>query len=189
VWPWEHLAFGYLLWSLWLWARGRSHPSDLEALVLVFATQLPDLVDKPLAWQLGVLPGGRSLMHSLLIALPVVTLVLAVTYRRGALSIGVAFTIGYLSHILGDIITAAAFAGPASLTFLFWPVLPVYGGTVDVRLYVFELMANYVVDLLSSPVGLAYLVGEVLMFGAALAFWVSHGTPGWVFKRAPAGRS
>ena len=61
MWPWEHLAFGYLLWSLWLRARGRSLPGDWEALVLVFATQLPDLVDKPLAWQLGVLPGGRSL--------------------------------------------------------------------------------------------------------------------------------
>ena len=60
MWPWGHLALGYLLHSPLARARFGRPPTDRATLLLVIGTQLPDLVDKPLAWWLGVLPAGRS---------------------------------------------------------------------------------------------------------------------------------
>ena len=49
MWPWEHLAFGYVLYSLGVRTlRGRT-PRGPPVLVLAVATQVPDLLDKPLA--------------------------------------------------------------------------------------------------------------------------------------------
>jgi hypothetical protein len=59
MWPWEHLAVGYLLYSVScvLWGR---YPTRIGVAALAFGTQFPDLVDKPLGWWLGVLPSGQS---------------------------------------------------------------------------------------------------------------------------------
>ncbi len=63
--PWAHAAFGYLIYH-WYTARAdtHTHPTGLSALLLVFGTQVPDIVDKLLAWTFDVLPLGRSLGHS-----------------------------------------------------------------------------------------------------------------------------
>ena len=65
MWPWGHLAVGYLVYSgLSRWRFGRL-PGSVATLAVALGTQLPDLVDKPLAWTVNVLASGRSLAHSL----------------------------------------------------------------------------------------------------------------------------
>jgi hypothetical protein len=72
MWPWEHVVVGYLAYSAVSHAVAGRAPSGRAAIAVAFAALLPDLVDKPLAWGLGVLPSGRSFAHSLVVAVPTV---------------------------------------------------------------------------------------------------------------------
>lgn len=78
MWPWEHLAVGYIGYSLSVRLAGRGVPRPRPVVALAVGTQFPDLVDKPLSWTLGVLPSGHSLAHSLFAALPLATLAVTV---------------------------------------------------------------------------------------------------------------
>ena len=48
MWPWEHLAIGYLAYSLLGRLAWRRPPTVGTAITVAFGTQFPDLVDKPL---------------------------------------------------------------------------------------------------------------------------------------------
>ena len=138
--PWTHFGFGYaLLLGVVALRRvsGRVAPrvgrpvaahanSRAELLALAVGTQLPDLIDKPLAWGLAVLPGGRSMAHSLLFAAPLVAVawLLARHWNHG--EVAGAFALGYASHLVGDIYLAVAFWRPEEFTFLLWPLAPAY---------------------------------------------------------------
>ncbi|WP_324664302.1 metal-dependent hydrolase [Haloarcula sediminis] len=128
--PWTHAAFGYALFVVVagalvaLGVRGRI--SRAELLAAVAATQLPDLVDKPLAWYFAVIPSGRSLGHSLIVTVPLSLAVLAVARHRGHAEVGLAFAVGYASHLLGDSYVALYYWRVEEFTFLLWPVLPAY---------------------------------------------------------------
>jgi membrane-bound metal-dependent hydrolase YbcI (DUF457 family) len=124
MWPWGHLAVGYLLYSAFVHLRYRRAPDGFAAIALAFGTQFPDLVDKPLAWSLGVIPNGRSLTHSLVTATLIVAVVGLLARRRGYGSIATAFAVGYLSHLLGDALGPALAGDLYSLGFLAWPVVP-----------------------------------------------------------------
>lgn len=101
MWPWGHAAVAYLFVTVF--ARfDRRRPTEREVLAVFLASQLPDVVDKPLAWTLGVLPNGRSLAHSLVIASLVILVVVAVARTRDRPAIGAAVGIGYLSHLVAD---------------------------------------------------------------------------------------
>ena len=123
--PWTHAAFGYLL-LLSIAVLLRKRLSRAELIAVIVATQVPDLVDKPLAWWFNVLPSGRSLAHSLLVAVPVSLLVLAVAWRLTHPEVGFAFGVGYASHLFGDSYVALYYWRPEELTYLLWPVLPPY---------------------------------------------------------------
>ncbi|MCO8243643.1 metal-dependent hydrolase [Haladaptatus sp. AB643] len=122
MWPWGHLAVGYLLYSFWCRADDRS-PSAVGTVAVAFGTQFPDLVDKPLAWTFAVLPTGRTLTHSLLTA----TLLLGLLWigaRRSERRIPLgAFAIGYLSHLAMDSVHPLLQGRLADVSFLLWPVL------------------------------------------------------------------
>jgi hypothetical protein len=62
-------------------------------------TVVPDLVDKTLAWVLGVTPSGRYAAHSLAGAGAITLATLAVAGRRRGLSFGAS----YLCHLLADL--------------------------------------------------------------------------------------
>ena len=128
--PWTHAAFGYLLFvalvGVWAALGRRGRTSRLELLAVVVATQLPDIVDKPLAWWFGVLPSGRSLAHSLFLAVPLAFVVLAVAWYRGHPAVGLAFGVGYASHLFGDVYVALYYWRPEEFSFLLWPVLAPY---------------------------------------------------------------
>lgn len=129
--PPGHVAVGYLVFSLIRRLVYDKRPSDLSTVWLVFGTQLPDVIDKPLAWRFGVLPSGRSLGHSLLFAVPIVLLVDRRLRRRGRPDASQGFVVGYLSHLFTDWLVAHPVYrdGPEWGSFLLWPILasPDYG--------------------------------------------------------------
>ena len=86
--PPGHIATTLLLSRL---ARADAPPAVLGALT-------PDFIDKPLAWVLHVIPGGRYLAHSLTAAL----LLSAVLGRLLGWGTAKGFAVGYLAHLAGD---------------------------------------------------------------------------------------
>ena len=124
MWPWGHLAVGYLLYSTYTHVRHRTPPSGVATLCVVLGTQFPDLIDKPLAWTFHVLPSGRSLMHSLYAVAVVSVFVAWVAKRYGQPEIGPAFALGYASHLVMDGITPFLVGDFSKLTYLGWPLLP-----------------------------------------------------------------
>lgn len=101
MWPWGHAAVAYLLYSGWRHATDRI-PTTVPALAVVVGSQLPDLVDKPLAWTVNVLPNGRSLMHS---AVTVTLLTIAIVWyarRHNRPEPFYAFALGIWAHLFAD---------------------------------------------------------------------------------------
>ena len=172
MWPWTHLAFGYLLVSL-LWRLRANRVTGAVAVAAALGTQFPDLVDKPLAWGLGVLPAGRSLAHSVLTAAAVSAVVLYVAARRDRRAPALAFVVGYGSHLAGDTIPKLPTSDFESLTFLLWPLLPLpeYDGAEPVVANLSEVVAAPTAFLLASPSRLALLA-------LVLAVWWADGFPG-----------
>lgn len=166
MWPWGHAAVGYLVVTLVARMRTGRAPSDRVALAVALGTQLPDLVDKPLAWSVPVLPTGRSLAHSFLVALPLL-LVLWVVFDEHRPVVGV-LGIGWISHSLADLFPSFLAGDWPYTVFVLWPVLstPPYGTE---KSFVAHLAA---LDL--SP----YMWLQLVLTGVALFVWSRDGYPG-----------
>lgn len=168
MWPWGHVAVGYLAWSLVVRRGAARNPTNRDFWVLLVGTQFPDFVDKPLAWVLGVLPAGRSLAHSLLTASLVVVLgyALARRYRRAAL--GVAFGVGYFSHILADAVAPLSRGQYHAVSYLLWPLLPppVYGNSPAIVAHLFGTTLSLVGVL------------QLLLLALAIVQWFHDDLPG-----------
>jgi hypothetical protein len=190
MWPWEHLAVGYLAYAALVHLVARRPPAGDAVVVLAVATQLPDLIDKPLAWSLAVLPSGASLAHSLAFALPATLVALALARRVGHTRLGVAFAVGYLLHLPADALYPALLGRGPKVAFLFWPFVPVPAGSASGFLPQFEALLSTFLAYLATPRGTAYLVGEVVLLGSALALYAYDGTPGlrWLRRGARARR-
>lgn len=126
MWPWGHLAVGYLLYSPLASVRFRRPPTGRATTLLAVGTQLPDLIDKPLAWGLDVLPAGRSLGHSVVIALLISSLVYAYADRRDCPDVGLAFGVGYLSHPFVDALFPLLNGQYQYVAYLLWPLFGVW---------------------------------------------------------------
>lgn len=185
MWPWGHLAFGYLLYA----AVGRTmdwrQPDDVTVAALAVGTQLPDLVDKPLAWGLGWLPSGLSLGHSLVFAVTVTAAVTAVAIRAGHIEYGGALGIGIGSHLVGDGLFAVAVGSARTYEFLLWPFVAAVpdrpGGLMSgVSTAWTEFLA-----FLATPVGRAFAAADLAMLALAVGLWVHDGAPGtgWLRRR------
>ncbi len=177
MWPWEHLAVGYVCYSLLSHAAGK-RPRGWPVVALAIGTQFPDLVDKPLGWILGILPSGQSLAHSLLVAAPVVATVVLVGSLLGVRDSAVAFGVGYLSHLPADVAYPAFIGGSIRPGILFWPVVPAAdSGTVELLEHLEHLLASYV-SFLSSPAGALYLGAEIGLLLLTVVLWHVDGYPG-----------
>lgn len=185
MWPWGHLAVGYLVYAGLVWYRERRAPGDVAALSLALGTQAPDLVDKPLGWYLGVLPGGRALAHSVFAVVFVVGVVLAERRARGPVGVWGAFATGYVSHVAADTLYPLTRGAFGELSFLAWPVLPVpvEGGPVG--------LLPLLRDLSLTP----FVAFELAVTGLAIALWYRQGLPGlaavrgWIWRRMAPDRS
>lgn len=189
MWPWEHLAFGYILFSLWIHVRSRSFsrsvasmpPGEYAVWALALGTQLPDLIDKPGAWVFGVLPSGISLAHSMLISVPVALLAVLIGRRLGHAQTGEGFAIGYLSHLAGDVISPLVLQRP--IPTLLWPLV---SGNVDNGPFIGRVLEEFgdFLLFLTTPTGTVYLLAEGAFLALAVALWRRHGYPGiGVFRR------
>jgi membrane-bound metal-dependent hydrolase YbcI (DUF457 family) len=178
MWPWGHLAAGYLIYSAYARLRTGGAPADLPALVAVFATQIPDLVDKPLAWSLSILPSGRSLTHSLVTVGPALAVAWLLATKRDARPLGTALAIGVLSHLFTDALYPLLGLDFEFLTFLGWPLLPIPPYEVDS-----SFAAHFaLIDLSPS------LVFELLLVAIASVVWHCDGNPGLATVRAWSGQ-
>lgn len=179
MWPWEHVLFAYVCYSTYVHGRYRSRPGDLPTAALAFGAVLPDLIDKPLAWEFNVFATGYAAAHSVFLGVPAAFAVYALAERRHAGAVGGAFLTGYALHLVGDVLPASLSRGELVLFPVLWPVadyvpLPDRGSFVD---GVYGLLTEYVARLLTlelSPV-IALQLGSVL-FGTAL--WLADGRPG-----------
>lgn len=122
MYPWEHAAVAYLLYSGYARWRDEAPPAGWAVLVVLVASQFPDLLDKPLAWQFGLLPSGRSLAHSVFVAVSLVLVVSVLARRRDRAPLGIAFGLGYLSHLATDAVPLSP-GGSVSPASVLWPLV------------------------------------------------------------------
>jgi|AntDeeMetageno50_2_1112565.scaffolds.fasta_scaffold05871_2 membrane-bound metal-dependent hydrolase YbcI (DUF457 family) len=102
VFPHEHLLVALLPVVAYVTGRDRRLPTQGVMFATAVGSQFPDLVDKPLAHQFGVLPSGRVFMHSLPFTIPTTIVVLAYGWYTKRLRVAGAFVSAYLLHLVGD---------------------------------------------------------------------------------------
>ncbi|WP_436926735.1 metal-dependent hydrolase [Halosimplex amylolyticum] len=193
MWPWEHLAVGYILLSLYSHGRTGTPPAELPVLTLTVATQLPDLIDKPLAWQFDVMD-GTAVAHSIVVSLLLVFVVGIVTGRIDHPTVSSAFAIGYFSHLLGDLVYPMIRGqGHFAWGVILWPgpnrvvtdpTPPASGAGASTTQagtgFLSKLTGQFgeFVSFLGTPVGRVYLLFEVILVTSAAALWFLDGRPG-----------
>lgn len=166
MWPWAHLVIGYILYSLI--ANARSWRTDGYVVFLVaFGTQFPDLIDKPFAWGVDILPSGRSLGHSLIFGILVMAVIALYYHRRDRPLLGIGFVIGYFSHLIGDIAPHILAGEYSYLSFLLWPFLPV-------RSYPIESFTGHILNIEPEP----YFVFQAMLVVLTIGLWMWDETPG-----------
>jgi hypothetical protein len=178
MWPWEHAILAYLLYSIYSHLRYGEAPDGRVTIVVVFASVLPDVIDKPLAWEFGVFSTGYALGHSLLFAIPLSIAVWLLARRRGSVRLGTAFAIGYLSHLVGDVIPIYAQEGEWTIEHLLWPVVVTsshdHGHGFSDRFL--DLFLPYYQELTSGDPSL-YMQLVIAMGLFTLLLWIYDGMP------------
>jgi len=166
--PLSHAALAYLVWTTYTRARARRPPTDAEFWLVLLASQLPDLVDKPLAWTVSVLPAGRSLGHSLL-TIGVLTLLLKRVLPRKRANVAVAVGLTMWGHALFDAVAPLHRGQTAYIRYLLWPLIeqPPYDTSRSVLLVASE----------SLRYGIS--VTHVLILGVIATVWLIDGMPGF----------
>lgn len=172
--PWEHAAVGYVAYSFLHRAVRGEPPDGRAAVAVVVAALLPDVVDKPLAWEFQLLPSGRSLAHSLVVAVPAT---LAVWYGVGR-RVAAAFGISYGLHLVTDVYYPLVYGQAPVYSFLLYPLVdaPASGGSSFFG-HTFELIGN-LVEFATTAQGRVYLLFELALLGAAGLLWLLDGLPG-----------
>jgi len=177
MWPWEHAAVGYLAYSLFCHAYYRDSPGGLDAFAVVFASVLPDLIDKPLAYQFGVFDTGYALGHSIFFAVPLAVVIGIGTRQLGRPRAGLAFGVGYLLHLPGDFVPHYL-RGSERFNRVLWPVRDAPGnpGTDGLADLTWLYFVEYWAALTSGdpPTYLIVQTGMVLFTGL---LWLYDGAP------------
>jgi len=176
MWPIGHAAVAYLLYALSTRSRFDGSPTPAATVIVGVASQLPDLLDKPLAWYLGVLPGGRTLAHSLFVLVPLSLVVYGLARRRGVAECGVAFAVGVFSHTFLDALPIL-WEPTTPWEGLFWPLLSPGGVSGE--------GAPTILGLLRDSLGQPYFLSEFVFLAIALFVWRADGYPGLglIFER------
>lgn len=168
MWPWGHVAVAYLCYTAFTHRRAGRAPYALPTLALLVGSQFPDLLDKPLAWSAHVLPGGRTMAHSLLFAALVIPLAYAVAVRLDRVAVAIAFAVGHLAHLFADVPPAVLAGDFSGATYLFWPV---------VQPESYESIDGILAMFLSYSMG-PYEVAQLGLFAVAAVVWYRDGAPG-----------
>lgn len=176
MWPWEHIAVGYIAYSGYRKSRYGRSPWPWAVFAVVLGSVVPDLVDKPLEWTFGLLP-SISLGHSILVAIPLGVVVLSVASMNARTDVGGGFVIGYWLHIPCDMIYPLALGLDVDPRSFLWPL---YVDSVEVQQGLAKTTLSYLTEFgsfLATPRGTAYLLFEGLLLGVAVALWIDDGMP------------
>jgi len=176
MWPIGHASVAYLLYAFSTRSRFDGSPDHGATVVVGFASLLPDLIDKPLAWYFGVLPGGRTLAHSFFVLVPLSLVVYGLARQRNVGEYGVAFAVGTVSHTLLDALPII-WEPTTPWEGLFWPLLSPGGVSGE--------GAPTVLGLLRESLGQPYFLSEFVLFVLALYVWRADGYPGIAFFERP----
>jgi len=178
MWPWEHAAVGYLLYSLLLRVLGRNPPTGPVVAVLLLATVLPDLIDKPLSWGLGWFPTGYAVGHSVFFAIPAGILAVLLAgpgrYRRWAN----AAVFGYWTHLVADVVNPLRYGNGVVLARVLWPLSEQVPYDTDYGLARGLVYLEAFVDDLSTMDPASVIVLYLLVPLATVALWLLDGAPG-----------
>ncbi len=170
--PIVHPVVGYICYTIYTRFSDGQSPDAEPTLVVLFAATLPDLIDQPL-WWLDITPVGRTFAHSLFGAALFIGIVVFLARRYDRHDLGIAFAIGYLSHIAADIPWHVLAGDYHELGFLLWPVteMPAYSGV--------KLVGSV------GGVQITTLWFEAVIFVFGVALWLVDGRPGldWLRQR------
>lgn len=178
MWPWEHLVVAYVLYSLLAHVVLRRSPTTRETIAVAVGSQLPDLIDKPLAWTFEITEGGYAIGHSILVVPIVCLAVLAAAGHYGAeRSVAGAFSTAIGSHLVADIVNPVRLGRPPELRVILWPVAtpPAYdrGSFLD---HFVAYFVRYADQLLGN--GLSTQIVVQLGIGVGVvALWFYDGAP------------
>lgn len=163
--PIVHPVVGYLCYAGYTHVRHGTRPRGETTVVAVVAAALPDLIDQPL-WLVGITPVGRTFAHSLFGFVLFVGVVGLLARQRDRHDLGIAFAIGYGSHIAADIPWHVLVGDYDELGFLLWPVtdMPAYSGV------------KHVATVWGFEVTTLWFEGVIFVLGVLL--WRNDGYPG-----------
>lgn len=178
MWPWEHAAIGYLLFSIGLRLLNRDAPTERETVGLVVMSVLPDLIDKPLSWGLELTPSGYGVLHSVFIAIPVAALILVIAVRTDRGRLGVAVAVGYWSHLVADVLTPVRSGDQPIIERVLWPVGDTSGYAVDYGLGRGLVYLGEFVEMLLAMSPLDIVLYYLLIPASTVGLWVIDGKPG-----------
>ncbi len=178
MWPWEHAVIGYLAYSLFCHAVYRDSPGAAGTLVVVFASVLPDLIDKPLAWEYGVFETGYALGHSIFFAVPLAIAVGWLARVVGRPRLGIAFGLGYLLHLPADVVPIYLTRGELPIERILWPVRPAASGghRHDFLGRATEMILEYWQGIAAGELS-TYEWGVLGLSAFVLALWLYDGAP------------
>jgi len=177
--PWEHFAVGYVLYSLSVRVFSLQPPDWAALLAVLFGSQFPDLVDKPASWLFNVFPSGVSVAHSVFVATTLTVVAIAVAKYHGRADVGFAFGTGYLLHLPADAAFRTIVHGlPPDPRVFLWPIAPKYPDppgefVVNIKHYISQYP-----ELFTTAEGLRFLGFEVTLLSGAFVLWLLDGAPG-----------
>lgn len=178
MWPWEHAIVGYLAYSVFCHVVYRESPGGLEAFAVVFVSVLPDLIDKPLAWEYGVFPSGYALGHSIFFAVALSLVVGLLAHQVSRPRAGLAFGVGYLLHLPSDVLDAYVREGVVQFELMLWPIETSQGSSHGQGFvaYFMQLFEGYQGDLLAGELS-TYLWLQLGLGLFAFTLWLYDGAP------------
>lgn len=153
--PIEHFIVAVLplLVVVLIWKR---RLPSLQFLWVVFVgSQFPDLIDKPLALEVGLIPSGRVFMHSLPTAIPVLIVIAWYGWRTRRSHLAAGFILAHLSHIVADNYHAFVGPEPSIPPDILWPFtqatprpsLPYWAGPNSINIHLWTLFAVSVLSI------------------------------------------
>jgi len=168
--PIVHPVVGYICYAIYTRLSDGNRPEAEPTIMVIFAATLPDLIDQPL-WLLGITPVGRTFAHSLFGAVFCIGIAALIAHHYGRRDLGVAFAIGYLSHIAADIPWHVMAGDYHELGFLLWPVteMPAYSGVKTVG------------SIGGVEITTLWFEAAIFLFGVVL--WWVDGRPGFELLR------
>lgn len=132
----------------------RQPPTPRFAGAVFLGSQFPDLIDKPLAHELMLIPSGRVFMHSLPTAVPILLIVGLYGWKTDRLRLSGAFIFAHLSHILADHRELLQ-PTPEVSSDLLWPFfspvarsgIPAWGGPEGIYVHLWSTFSLMVVSI------------------------------------------